>query len=337
MGLDSRDCIDEETEQLVADHYDRRQRGEIVPFRHGFNVIRKNGEKRCAEVSLVTIRNSAGNPMTLAHMTDITERMQAEEVLIEYRDHLEELVKERTEKLAKANEELNDFAYIVSHDLKAPLRGISQLAGWLMEDYASTFDNAGKEQMNMLMNRTKRMHDMIEGILRYSRIGRVAGKETHVDLNLLVKEIIEIISPPENIKIVVKNNLPETYCDETEIYQVFQNLLDNAVKYMDKPEGRITVDVADEGGHHRFCISDNGPGIADRHGKKIFQLFQTLRPKDEKESTGIGLSLVKKIVNNWGGSIRLESELGKGARFVFTIPKKGATDEKQKTDTAGRG
>jgi len=336
MGLDSRDCIDEETEKLVADHYDRRQRGEIVPLRYGFNVIRKNGEKRRAEVSLVTVRNSAGNPMTLVHMTDITERIQAEAALIEYRDHLEELVKERTEKLAKANEELKDFAYIVSHDLKAPLRGISQLAGWLMEDYASAFDEAGKEQMNMLINRTKRMHDMIEGILQYSRIGRVAGKKTHVDLNLLVNEIIEIISPPENIKIVVINNLPETYCDETEIYQVFQNLLDNAVKYMDKPEGRITVGAADEGGHRHFCISDNGPGIADRHGEKIFQLFQTLRPKDEKESTGIGLALVKKIVNKWGGNIRLESELGKGARFVFTIPKKEAPDEKQKTDTVGR-
>ena len=178
------------------------------------------------------------------------------------------------------------------------------------------------------------MHDMIEGILQYSRIGRSADRETHMDLNLLVNEIIEIISPPENIKIIVTNNLPEIYCDKTAIYQVFQNLLDNAVKYINKPEGRITVDAVSEDSNWCFSISDNGPGIEERHRKRIFKLFQTLKPKDETGSTGIGLALVEKIVENWGGSIRLESKVGKGSKFIFTMPKKEAKDEKQQTDTA---
>lgn len=266
---------------------------------------------------------------------DITERKQAEEDLARHRDHLETLVKERTEKLNMANQELNDFAYIVSHDLKAPLRGITQLAGWLADDYANAFDKDGKEQMDMLIGRTRRMHDMIEGILQYSRIGRITRRVNEVDLNALVNEIIEIISPSKSIQITIKNKLPNVYCDETAIYQVFQNLLDNAVKYLDKPEGRINVAAVSEDGNWRFCVSDNGPGIEERHRKKIFQMFQTLKPKDETGSTGIGLALVKKIVNNWDGSIRLESEVEAGSKFFFTMPKKEAKDEKQQTDTAG--
>lgn len=178
------------------------------------------------------------------------------------------------------------------------------------------------------------MHGMIDGILQYSKIGRTLGNQTEVDLNLLVNEIVETISPPENIEITIANPLPNVYCDETAIYQVFQNLLDNAIKYMDKPKGRIFIDIESDCDNWRFFVSDNGSGIEERHREKIFQLFQTLVSKDETESTGIGLALVEKAVNNWGGIIWLESEVGKGSKFIFTVPKKGTRDEKHQTDTS---
>ena len=218
--------------------------------------------------------------------------------------------------------QLEDFAYIVSHDLKAPLRAVNQLATWISEDYAKSFDEEGKEQMNLLIGRVKRMSSLIDGILEYSRIGRIKGKEEEVDLNIVAKETIEILAPPENIQVIIENELPVVFGDRVRIGQVFQNLISNAMKYMDKPEGEIKIDCKDEGSHWKISVADNGPGIERKYYEKIFQIFQTLESKDTRESTGIGLTLVKKIVELHGGNIWVKSEVGKGSTFLFTIKKK---------------
>jgi len=229
---------------------------------------------------------------------------------------------------AAANKELKEFAYIVSHDLKAPLRAISQLTHWISEDYSEAFDDDGKKQMDLILKRVKRMDGLIEGILRYSRIGRIREKEERPDLNLIVKNIIDALSPPDNVKIIIENELPDVLRDSTRMEQVFQNLIGNAIKFMDKSEGIIRVGCADEGAYWKFSISDNGPGIDKRYHDKIFRIFQTLVPRDEHESTGIGLTLVKKIIELYGGSVSVESEAGRGATFFFTLPKKGEKYEK---------
>jgi predicted ATPase/signal transduction histidine kinase len=234
---------------------------------------------------------------------------------------LEQRVLERTEELNRVNEELKNFAYVVSHDLKAPLRAINQLSGWIAEDYADKFDDEGKEQMELLRSRAKRMHEMIDGILQYSRVGRIKDEVEPVDTAVLVADIIRLIAPPASIKIGINTELPVIKGEKLRVHQVFQNLLDNAVKYNDKEDGLITVSCRDLESDWEFCIADNGPGIDKKYQDKIFQLFQTLQPKDHSNSTGIGLSLIEKIVHNWGGAIRLESELGQGCRFLFTIPK----------------
>jgi light-regulated signal transduction histidine kinase (bacteriophytochrome) len=249
-------------------------------------------------------------PAFVAIILDITKRKKAEERQAQLLEEVESI-----------NQELKDFAYIVSHDLKAPLRGIKTLTDWMLTDYADKFDEEGKEQMNQLTKRADRMHNLIDGILTYSRVGRVKEKQIQVNLNELVPDIIDMIAPPENIAITIENELPIVECEQTRIGQVFQNLLSNAVKYMDKPQGRINIGCVEEDGFWEFSVSDNGPGIEEKYFEKIFKMFQTLSPRDEFESTGVGLAVVKKIVELYDGKIRVESKPGEGSTFFFTLPK----------------
>jgi signal transduction histidine kinase len=228
--------------------------------------------------------------------------------------------------LESANQELKDFAYIASHDLKAPLRAIKTLADWISTDYADKLDQDGQEQLKLLKQRVDRMHNLIDGILQYSRVGRVRENTVNVNLDKLLPEIIDTLAPSANIKITVDTELPTVKCEETRITQVFQNLLSNAIKYMDKPEGSIRVGCSEEGEFWKFSVADNGPGIEKQHWERIFKIFQTLAPRDEFESTGIGLTVVKKIIELYNGRIWLDSEFGKGTTFFFTFPKAGAPE-----------
>jgi two-component system, LuxR family, sensor kinase FixL len=234
-------------------------------------------------------------------------------------------ITERTqllEKLQATNQDLADFAYIVSHDLKAPLRGISSIADWLSTDYVDVLDEDGQELLALLQKRVQRLQGFIEGILKYSRVGRVDEEWEEVDLQDVVDNVTSSLSPPENIQVVIDGHLPIVYGSVTRLEQVFQNLLSNAIKFMDKPQGKIAINSAKTDGYWEFRISDNGPGIEERHFDKIFQIFQTLTPRDEFESTGIGLTLIKKIVELHGGTISVKSEVGTGTEFIFTIADK---------------
>ena len=274
--------------------------------------IRKDGQKVYLSASGVPILDEKGNLLGYRGVDkDITEKKKAEE-----------LKNQLLKKLEVANKELKDFAYIVSHDLKAPLRAISTLAGWISQDYADKFDEDGKEQMSLLISRVNRMHKLIEGVLQYSRVGRIVEEKVKVDLNEVASGVIDILAPPENIKITIENKLPTVVFEPTRIHQVFQNLISNAIKYMDKPEGLIKIGCSEEKDVWKLYVADNGPGIDQKHFEKIFQIFQTLHARDEIDSTGVGLTTVKKIIEMYGGKIWVESELGKGSTFFFTIPKK---------------
>jgi two-component system sensor kinase FixL len=279
-------------------------------------IITKTGEIRdvAIKASLLEVR---GKKMLQGIFRDITENKKAETL----RNQL-------LEQLASANQELKDFAYVVSHDLKAPLRGIKTIAEWITGDYTDKLDNDGKEQLTLLAKRVDRMHNLIDGILQYSRIGRVEEEKVVVNLNELVPEIIDLLAPPKNISITIENKLPTIECEQTRITQVFQNLLSNAVKYMDKPQGQIKVGCTEENGSWKFSITDNGPGIEEKYFEKIFKIFQTLAPRDESESTGIGLTVVKKIVELYKGKVWLESKMGQGTTFFFTLPKHNTGIEK---------
>ena len=233
---------------------------------------------------------------------------------------LEMKVQERTTQLKQSNEELEQFAYVVSHDLKAPLRGIGSLVDWLAKDYAGKFDENGKEQIKLIIGRTKRMHDMIDDILEYSKIGQIEFKKVEVNLNELLKEVIALVEIPKNIKVTL-GDLPEIKAEKATIQQIFINLVDNAVKYSNKPDGKIRISCTNDKTSWRFSVSDNGIGIEEQHYERIFKMFQTLQSKDEGGGTGIGLAIVKKIVELYKGKIWVESKAGEGSTFFFTIPK----------------
>jgi signal transduction histidine kinase len=253
-----------------------------------------------------------------AELTTANEQLTRE---VAERKKAEQRQAQLLEQLEKINKELNDFAYVISHDLKAPLRGIKTLTEWITTDYADKLDENGKEQMNLLERRVDRMHNLIDGVLQYSRVGRVKEDMVQINLNELIPEVIDSLAPPENISITIETKLPTIKYEQTRIMQVFQNLLSNAIKYMDKPQGQIKIGCIEENGFWKFSVADNGPGIEEKYFEKIFQMFQTLAPRDESESTGVGLTVVKKIIEMYKGSVWVESEVGNGSTFFFTLPK----------------
>ncbi len=290
-------------------HYRKTGEGPVLGKRIEISAINRSGEEFPVELSISPVKQ--GDDVILsAFVRDITERKTIE-------SQKELLLTE----LEEANQELRDFAYIVSHDLKAPLRSIGSLSDWLHQDYSSVLDEQGNELLSLLNSRVSRMHNLIEGVLQYSKIGRLSDEKEALDVNELIKEVIDLLAPPEGYTIKLPNNFPIVKYDRIRLQQVFQNLLSNAIKYSNKDKGEITVGFKEDDAFYFFSITDNGIGISKSHYERIFQIFQTLQPKDQYESTGIGLSIVKRIVERNGGQITVESEVGVGSTFTFSIPK----------------
>ena len=221
--------------------------------------------------------------------------------------------------LKKSNQELNDFAHVVSHDLKSPLRGMNALVNWLKEDSKEFANDDINKNFDLLLKRIDRMDLLINGILSYASIDKVEKVDREINLETIVNDIIEGIHIPENFTVHIKNKLPIVKGDSFKLIQLFQNLVSNSIKYTDKEKGLVEIDCKEEVAFWEFSISDNGIGIPKQYHKKVFQVFQVL--EESEESTGVGLSIVKKIVDFYGGKIWLTSELGKGTTFYFTYPK----------------
>ncbi|MFV1966630.1 MAG: ATP-binding protein [Pirellulaceae bacterium] len=236
------------------------------------------------------------------------------------RDELEARVQVRTAELTRSNEQLEQFAYVVSHDLKAPLRAISSLATWVAEDYTDAVDEEGRENLQLLISRVQRMNDLIEGILRYSRAGRQSPKLELLNTGEIVRNDVELLAPPADVDVRIDGTLPEIVFDRTQFEQVIQNLLSNSFKHLGKSQGEIVVSCCNDGAFWQFSVRDDGVGIPEQHFDRIFELFQTLKPRDELEATGVGLAVVKQIVERHGGEVTVKSTVGEGSEFTFTIP-----------------
>jgi len=224
----------------------------------------------------------------------------------------------------EAYRELDQFAYVASHDLKAPLRGIANLAQWIQDDTGERLAAESIEHMRLLQGRVHRMEALIDGILAYSRAGRVLKSPEAVDTGTLVREVIELLAPPSGVTIQVPPQMPTLNAERVPLQQVFLNLIGNAVKYTraERPDPVIRIDWRDAGNAFEFSVSDNGPGIEPEYHERIWGIFQTLAPRDKVEGTGIGLAVVRKIVETRDGFVSLESSPGQGAIFRFIWPKK---------------
>jgi signal transduction histidine kinase len=221
--------------------------------------------------------------------------------------------------LEKRNQELDQFAYVASHDLKAPLRGVTTIVKWIEDELAAEISPQLRVYLDQMKGRLARLDDLINGLLAYARVGRTAQQLEHTDVAQLLREVAELVVPPDFE--LTAGPLPTFLTYRLSLQQVFTNLLSNAVKYHHRGAGRLAVTCRDAGDRYEFRVQDDGPGIAPEYHQKIFLLFQTLRERHTAESTGIGLSIVKKIIDEQKGTIRVDSTVGQGAAFVFTWPK----------------
>jgi light-regulated signal transduction histidine kinase (bacteriophytochrome) len=222
--------------------------------------------------------------------------------------------------LKKKNKELDEFAYVVSHDLKAPLRGIDNITKWIEEDHEKELTPDVKRNLDLIKGRTKRLENMINGLLDYARIGKVKRGFQKVSVEKMLYELTELLVP-DNFVVNITNKMPVLMTDKLHIEQVFSNLISNAVKYNNKPVGRIDISASDWGDYYEFTVKDDGIGIQSQYHEKIFTIFQTLQERDAFESTGVGLAIVKKILEDHKATITVESKLGEGTAFIFTWPK----------------
>jgi PAS domain S-box-containing protein len=281
----------------------------VIGKRLELPAIRKDGSEFQSELT-ITRTDAAGTPAFTGVLRDITARMLAE-------SEREQLIKA----LARSNQELDQFAYVASHDLKAPLRGIANLSQWIEEDLGDRLGGENKEQMNMLRGRVHRLEALIDGILQYSRAGRARAKPEEIDTGTLVREVLELIAPPPQISIRVAEPMPVLKSEKVPLQQVFMNLIGNAIKHAGQGDPVVEVGWVDAGPFIEFVVSDNGAGIAPQYHERIFGIFQTLEARDKVEGTGIGLSVVQKIIDARGGRVWVESDVGKGASFKFLWPK----------------
>lgn len=251
---------------------------------------------------------------------EIVERRRAERALQVLNVTLEHRVARRTTESERRARDLEQFAYVASHDLKAPLRAIANLAEWLKEDLQGKLTAETQEQFDLLRDRVARMSALIEGLLEYSRIGRTSGSVEDVDVGALVVDTVDSIAPPEGFRIEIAPGMPHLMTDRLHLGQVFANLIGNAISHHDRPQGLIRVSARDLGERYELCVEDDGPGIPPEYRDRVFMMFQTLTVKDFGSNTGIGLALVKKLVEEHGGSILLECGEDRGCRFIFTWP-----------------
>ncbi|WP_164018989.1 GAF domain-containing protein [Pyxidicoccus trucidator] len=227
--------------------------------------------------------------------------------------------------LEQSNQDLDQFAYVTSHDLKAPLRGIANLSQWLEEDLGAALGADSKKHLELMRRRVHRMEALIDGILQYSRAGRVRGKPELMDVGKVLHELIELVAPRPPAVLEVEGELPALYSERVPFQQVLMNLITNALKHARREDARVVVSAAEDGELCRFTVTDNGPGIAPEFHERIWGIFQTLEARDKVEGTGIGLAVVKKVVESRGGRAWVESSPGAGAKFHFTWPRKEGT------------
>ncbi len=325
MGMDFRAFLTPAYQSLVADRYVRRQRGETLPPRYEIVIQRLDGRQRWVEMSVTIVQDPAGRPRTMGQMVDITERKEAETHIRQLNEELERRVRERTAQLESANRELESFSYSVSHDLRAPLRAIDGFTRILVEDHAESLDAEGRRLCSVVQENTRRMAALIDDLLAFSRVGRREMQTATIDMNALVRSVIdELLTPDSAARIDLRlPALPPAEGDPTLLRQVWINLLSNALKFSSRrARAVIEVGFAYAGNEVVYSVRDNGAGFDMRDAGKLFGVFRRLHGEREFEGTGVGLAIVQRVIQRHGGRAWGEGEIDRGATFSFTLRKR---------------
>jgi light-regulated signal transduction histidine kinase (bacteriophytochrome) len=252
------------------------------------------------------------------------ELQESERSLRELNATLEERVEQRTAELERSNGELYQFAYVASHDLKAPLRAINHLANWIEEDAGKAMPVTSQEHLTKLRMRVNRMEALLDDLLAYSRVGRQQHQAEVVNIGNLIHDVTYVLAPPVGFTVKICGELPVMKVERIPLETVFRNLIGNAVKHHHRvSEGSVEIHAKAQNEFVEFAVRDDGPGIAPEYHRRIFEIFQTLLPRDQVEGSGIGLAIVKKSVESQGGTIQVESAPGEGTTFRFTWPQNG--------------
>ena len=279
---------------------------------------RKNGDCFPIEASISSIMLDNDRLVIIRDITSrqqIAAKLQAKAIQLA---NLNNSLNTSNQLLLRSNRELDQFAYITSHDLKAPLRAIANLSEWIEDDFGPSLTDETRSNMKLLRSRVTRMQSLLNSLLEYSRAGRHSAPVTVVDVHSLLTEILQTLDPPNTFTTVIVAPMPTMLTRRQPLQQVFTHLIDNAIRHHPTKMGIINVSVADLGDRYEFAISDNGDGIDAQFQERIYTIFQTLKARDLQENMGAGLAIIKKIVTAEGGIIRLESTVGNGATFWFT-------------------
>jgi PAS domain S-box-containing protein len=284
--------------------------GAPAPSRCEYQGLCKDGRLIWLECLVAPVILWLGKPAILLTFLDMTARKDADEELAR-----------QAQELAHSNAELEQFAYVASHDLKAPLRAIDHLAQWIAEDVGEVLPDASRHDLALLQQRVGGMGALLDNLLAYSRIGRGQNETEVLDIECVVQDALAMLECPDTVTITIASDLPTLQAPKGPVELVLRNLIGNALKHHDRADGRLEISGRDLGDAVEVLVADDGPGIPLAYHAQIFQMFQTLKPRDQAEGSGMGLALVKKAVEYHGGTIAVESEATGGARFRLTWPK----------------
>lgn len=282
-------------------------------------TLRGRGEEKILELVSIPVETEKYKGGWINHYIDITELKR-----------LESSLREKTKSLEESNRRLEEFNHVVNHELKGPARRIEAFAQILLEDYQDKLDEEGRDSLMRIRNQALKMTRLIDDLLALASIGVKEEPLEEVQLSSVVQQAVEELDYMlKGVELQIEDSLPTVLANKTRMEELFVNLISNAIKYNDKDKKMVEVGWEEDDGHYRFHVRDNGIGIEEQYWEKIFDLFEVLHPNGDYESTGAGLSICKRIVEEYGGKIWVESEPGRGSTFYFTIPKRAKAGEQR--------
>lgn len=295
--------------------------GTLSRFRAHKRILRTDGRTQWLDVAASTGQDTGPDALVVVHFVDITDEVWALEDLSRLNEELEGRIEERTAELQRSNEELERFGYAAAHDLKAPLRAIANLTEWICEEQLAGNAERVGEYRALLDARVARMQRLVDDLLGYARAGRADEMTGAIDLREVVTAAIEQVRPPDTFTVKISDHLPVITAARGPLEQIFANLIGNAIKHHQGDSGSITISAAEVGDFWELSVADDGPGIPAEQRERVFEMFQTLRPRDEVEGSGLGLSLVRRSITIRGGSVSMAETPGGGCTVRVLWPK----------------